>query len=143
MSVLRQKIKECVQYYPELQYKRMKIGEWPPSNSSPLHPIEPWGKQFFVFNTLLNGKNETLLCVTDHSRKPLMYLYKEDFQAIKLYMENIKNELNRLENISREDDTRYEKLLLDSVATSYCMQRMKTGRHSSHTIMGSTHRHKK
>ncbi|XP_952240.1 uncharacterized protein TA13390 [Theileria annulata] len=125
MSALRYKIKNCVQYYPvrsklwkgskfnflffyfinfdisEIQYNRMKLGEWPPPNSSPLHPIEPWGKQLFVFNTTLNGNNEALLCITDSTRKPLIYFYREDFQALKLYIEKIKEELERLESAAK------------------------------------------
>ncbi|EAN32761.2 hypothetical protein TpMuguga_02g00478 [Theileria parva strain Muguga] len=150
MSALRYKIKNCVQYYPvrsklwkEIQYKRMKLGEWPPPNSSPLHPIEPWGKQLFVFNTTLNGNNETLLCVTDHTRKPLIYFYKEDFQALKLYIEKIKEELERLESTAKPDDDKYADSLAYTLNKSYTMQRMKTGRHSSHTIMRSVQRIKK
>eukprot|EP00375_Theileria_parva_P002366 XP_765044.1 hypothetical protein [Theileria parva strain Muguga] len=117
MSALRYKIKNCVQYYPEIQYKRMKLGEWPPPNSSPLHPIEPWGKQLFVFNTTLNGN--------------------------KLYIEKIKEELERLESTAKPDDDKYADSLAYTLNKSYTMQRMKTGRHSSHTIMRSVQRIKK
>ncbi|AFZ79373.1 hypothetical protein BEWA_022210 [Theileria equi strain WA] len=166
MSILRYRPRGGVQHYPgtseikrgevlsnfrffnltyatELQYKRLKIGNWPPPDSSPLHPIEPWGKQFFVFNTLQEGKPETLLCVADHSRKPLMYLRREDFQVLASIFESIKGELDRLNNVPREPDGTFDMQRLEYDRPRYAMQRMKTGAHSSHTIMRSTHRAKK
>ncbi|CDJ53041.1 hypothetical protein, conserved [Eimeria brunetti] len=35
--------------WQHVAYKRMNYPTWPPPNSSPLHPIEPWGRQVFVF----------------------------------------------------------------------------------------------
>ncbi|CDJ56131.1 hypothetical protein, conserved [Eimeria maxima] len=35
--------------WPHIEFKRMNYPTWPPPNSSPLHPIEPWGRQVFVF----------------------------------------------------------------------------------------------
>ncbi|KAK1932935.1 hypothetical protein X943_001486 [Babesia divergens] len=146
MSILRYTVRGRVQYYPELQFKRMKLGQWPPEGASPLHPIEPWGKQFFVFNTQQDGTPETLLCVTNHERKPLMYLRREDFEA--LSFDGIKEALKKFDNPDRvslevQPDLRYEMRRLEVLEDNYAMQRMKTGRHSSHTIMRARHREKK
>lgn len=121
----------------------MKLGHWPPEGSSPLHPIEPWGKQFFVFNTKQDGELETLLCVTNHERKPLMYLRREDFEALCNSFGSIKEALERFDNSDRKPDMRYEMRRLEVLEDNYAMQRMKTGRHSSHTIMRARPREKK
>ncbi|ORM40034.1 uncharacterized protein BXIN_1182 [Babesia sp. Xinjiang] len=129
-------ILSSVQSFLDLMYKRMKLGAWPPEGASPLHPIEPWGKQFFVFNTTQGGQPETLLCVTNHERKPLMYLRREDFEALVRQLEaNWRN--------LQEPDLRYEMRRLEVLEDNYAMQRMKTGRHSSHTIMRARLRNKK
>ncbi|GFE53098.1 hypothetical protein BaOVIS_005020 [Babesia ovis] len=150
MSILRYAVRNRVQYYPvrtkawkDLMYKRMKLGAWPPEGASPLHPIEPWGKQFFVFNAMQDGKPETLLCVTNHERKPLMYLRKEDFEALCSAFDSIKEALEKFENADEEPDMRYELRRLEVLEDNYAMQRMKKGIHSCHTIMRARHRPKK
>ncbi|OEH78280.1 hypothetical protein cyc_04597 [Cyclospora cayetanensis] len=35
--------------WPHIQFQRMNYPTWPPPNASPLHPLEPWGRQLFVF----------------------------------------------------------------------------------------------
>ncbi|KAG6440093.1 hypothetical protein BBOV_III004745 [Babesia bovis T2Bo] len=150
MSILRYTVRNRVQYYPvktkawkDMMYKRMRLGPWPPEGASPLHPIEPWGKQFFVFNAMQDGKPETVLCVTDHQRKPLMYLRREDLEAIASAFDSIKDALARFEELDEEPDMRYEMRRLEALEDNYAMQRMKTGRHSSHTIMRARSRPKK
>ncbi|GBE59159.1 hypothetical protein, conserved [Babesia ovata] len=105
--------------------------------------IEPWGKQFFVFNTVQDGQPETLLCVANHERKPLMYLRREDFEALCSAFDSIKEALAKYENEEQEPDMRYEIRRLEVLEDNYAMQRMKTGRHSSHTIMRARPRNKK
>ncbi|PHJ22160.1 hypothetical protein CSUI_003993 [Cystoisospora suis] len=36
--------------YRTIMFRRMNLPNWPPDGASPLHPIEPWGRQFVVFN---------------------------------------------------------------------------------------------
>ena len=36
--------------YNRVKFFRAQYREWPPKDASPLHPIEPWGKTFFVHN---------------------------------------------------------------------------------------------
>ncbi|KAL8438737.1 hypothetical protein Efla_003408 [Eimeria flavescens] len=35
--------------WPHVQFQRLNYPMWPPANASPLHPLEPWGRQVFVF----------------------------------------------------------------------------------------------
>jgi hypothetical protein len=36
--------------YNRVKYFRAQYKDWPPKDASPMHPIEPWGKTFFVHN---------------------------------------------------------------------------------------------
>ncbi|CDJ44787.1 hypothetical protein, conserved, partial [Eimeria tenella] len=35
--------------WPHIEFQRMNYPTWPPPSASPLHPLEPWGRQVFVF----------------------------------------------------------------------------------------------
>ncbi|CDR97106.1 hypothetical protein BBBOND_0310090 [Babesia bigemina] len=143
MSVLRYAVRGRVQYYPvhiasELQYKRMRMGQWPPEGASPLHPVDR-----ALGQAVLRLQPETLLCVANHERKPLIA-----FDSIKEALEKYENEeqvsLNAmLRKGVQEPDMRYEMRRLEVLEDNYAMQRMKTGRHSSHTIMRARPRNKK
>ncbi|EUT83576.1 hypothetical protein PFAG_03451 [Plasmodium falciparum Santa Lucia] len=100
------------------------------------HNIEPYGKQFFVFNAfkrdikfdnemstsvtpLLNSNNEkiaseTVLCVCDFAKRPLMFLNYLDFKILENYL-----------------DTKFGLMLKYNINKTYGMQRVKKGEHNS------------
>ncbi|KAK2197018.1 hypothetical protein BdWA1_000012 [Babesia duncani] len=119
----------------KLYYKRLDNPKWPPPNASPAHPIEPWGKQFFVLNAMQGQELETLLCVADYQKKPLMFLRREDLDALQGCMPAIKHELQRLQDQWTSTESRFDLSRLELAHDIRATQRIKTGRHSSHTIM--------
>ncbi|KAF8821350.1 hypothetical protein IE077_002128 [Cardiosporidium cionae] len=160
-----------VRHQLEMQFRRMNLPNWPPADASPLHPIEPWGKQFFVFNALKSQKfpsdrrwgqyqaaplqevdgtilpDETVLCVTDFARSPLMFLSHEDFTALVGYLPELKKHFEKLKaeqsNENELESIIYKSSRLHQPARHYGMQRMPGGNHTSYGMKRGTNRERK
>ncbi|CCF72713.1 conserved Plasmodium protein, unknown function [Babesia microti strain RI] len=142
--------------------------QWPPHDCSPFHPIEPWGKQFFIFNALRPNKfveaqdlvsnnnllpkskgddceKETVLCVTDYRKTPLMYLVREDFNVLCQSIDSIYDELlkfeRKLDNFTSDNRLELQKEFVPR--RSYRMQKTKKGEHCSYGIFRGARRMKK
>ncbi|CEM10233.1 unnamed protein product [Vitrella brassicaformis CCMP3155] len=154
--------RNCYRY---IRNRRANYFTWPPPDSSPLHPIEPWGRQFFVFNAyetidledwegprgpypLLPPKLEAdgsmlaihpVLCVSDFARRPLMYLSREDLDTVVAALPEFKRELQkfreRVESSPHTFSAIWDQQKLLMPKKTYTMQRMKTGEHHSWGII--------
>ncbi|EPR60916.1 hypothetical protein TGPRC2_310500 [Toxoplasma gondii TgCatPRC2] len=174
-----------------VMFRRMNLLNWPPEDASPLHPIEPWGRQFFVFNafatidpadwcgprgpfprlpplakpapdaatlaaspsSLLSALRETeersatrtVMCVTDFAQRPLMFLGKDDFRALRENLPRIKEELKAFKEriqpnpVHAQYDLRRKLLVYPRQA----MQRLKTGEHGGYGTRRGTIRERK
>jgi len=108
--------------------QRMQEENWPPPGCSPMHPIEPWGKQFAVFNAAevagpdsqkprrgVDGepvRTRTVMCVMSPFRRPMMFLSRDDFEALAVNLPFIKKQLEVFAERKERDypeDLRYEK----------------------------------
>ncbi|SBT71441.1 conserved Plasmodium protein, unknown function [Plasmodium malariae] len=137
-------------------YNRMRRFNWPPEGCSAIHPIEPYGKQFFVFNAfkrdskfdseisnivkpLMNSNNEkipteTVLCVCDFAKRPLMFLNYLDFKILEANIGKIKEGFRKIEeklDKSNYLDTKFGLVLKYNLNKTYGMQRVKKGEHNS------------
>ncbi|CDO65146.1 conserved Plasmodium protein, unknown function [Plasmodium reichenowi] len=142
--------------HKKIIYNRLRRFNWPPEDCSTIHPIEPYGKQFFVFNAfkrdvkfdnemstsvtpLLNSNNEkiaseTVLCVCDFAKRPLMFLNYLDFKILQENIHKIKEGFRKLdENTEKENylDTKFGLMLKYNINKTYGMQRVKKGEHNS------------
>eukprot|EP00921_Rhytidocystis_pertsovi_P009709 GHVQ01015647.1.p1 GENE.GHVQ01015647.1~~GHVQ01015647.1.p1 ORF type:complete len:155 (+),score=15.49 GHVQ01015647.1:477-941(+) len=104
--------------------RRMNDFNWPPADSSPLIPLEPWGNQLMVFNAnqvsteqwggpkgctpRLPPKigfdkqlvpTETVLCMTDYKRRPKLFLSRADFEALTEYFPDVNKEMKRFDDM--------------------------------------------
>eukprot|EP00922_Rhytidocystis_sp_ex-Travisia-forbesii_P006277 GHVS01009103.1.p1 GENE.GHVS01009103.1~~GHVS01009103.1.p1 ORF type:complete len:153 (-),score=13.41 GHVS01009103.1:109-567(-) len=103
----------------------MNDPDWPPPDSSPLIPLEPWGTQLMVFNanqtipieqwTGPKGTTprlppklgadrklvptETVVCLTDFKRRPKLYLSRADFEALASYLPEIQQQLEYFHDV--------------------------------------------
>ncbi|EDL45731.1 hypothetical protein PVIIG_03212 [Plasmodium vivax India VII] len=134
----------------------MRRFNWPPQEASAIHPIEPYGKQFFIFNAfkrdpnfdsevsntvkpLLNPNNEkipseTVLCVCDFAKRPLMFLNYLDFKILQASMDKIKEGFKKMEEkLDKTNylDTKFGLMLKYNLNKTYGMQRVKKGEHNS------------
>ncbi|VWU48686.1 conserved protein, unknown function [Hepatocystis sp. ex Piliocolobus tephrosceles] len=142
--------------HKKIIYNRMRRFNWPPEDCSTIHPIEPHGKQFFVFNgykrdprydneisnvvkPLLNDNNEkipseTMLCVCDFAKRPLMFLNYLDFKILQSSMDKIKEGFSIIkERLDKSNylDNKYSLMLKYNLNKTYGMQRVKKGEHNS------------
>lgn len=142
--------------HKKIIYNRMRRFNWPPPDSSTIHPIEPYGKQFFVFNAfkrdskfdnelsntvvpLLNSNNEkipteTVLCVCDFAKRPLMFLNYLDFKILQENISKIKEGFKEIEeklDKSNYLDNKFSLMLKLNMNKTYGMQRVKKGEHNS------------
>ncbi|ANQ08139.1 Uncharacterized protein PCOAH_00026840 [Plasmodium coatneyi] len=142
--------------HKKLIYNRMRRFNWPPQECSAIHPIEPYGKQFFIFNAfkrdpnfdhemsntvkpMLNASNEkipseTVLCVCDFARRPLMFLNYLDFKILQASMDKIKEGFKKMEEKLDKTsylDTKFGLMLKYNLNKTYGMQRVKKGEHNS------------
>ncbi|CAD2091985.1 conserved Plasmodium protein, unknown function [Plasmodium vinckei] len=142
--------------HKKLVYNRLKRFNWPPQDCSTIHPIEPYGKQFFIFNAykrdtrfdneisntvkpLINLNNEkipseTVLCVCDFAKRPLMFLNYQDFKILEASIDQIKEGFNKIEGkLDKTNylDTKFGLMLKYNLNKTYGMQRVKKGEHNS------------
>eukprot|EP00920_Eleutheroschizon_duboscqi_P041593 GHVT01099843.1.p1 GENE.GHVT01099843.1~~GHVT01099843.1.p1 ORF type:complete len:169 (+),score=2.35 GHVT01099843.1:498-1004(+) len=126
-----------------------------------LYQIEPWGRQFFVFNAweairpekwkgprggaprlppVLDDQgqpvaNQTVMCVCDYSRKPLMYLMRPDVDHLVRNLGFLKQQLYEFKEKQLPDDfvaiasQEYLTKRILMPYRHYGMQRTKTGGH--------------
>eukprot|EP00386_Alphamonas_edax_P007716 GDKI01025641.1.p1 GENE.GDKI01025641.1~~GDKI01025641.1.p1 ORF type:complete len:181 (+),score=56.63 GDKI01025641.1:67-609(+) len=173
---VRHRVKQWIGWKPAkaIAFKRMNYFTWPPDDCSTMHPIEPWGRQFFVFNAFEtvdpntwggpqgaypqippklgpDGNKiptQTVLCVADFARRPLMYLTKDDLAVLAANLGEMKEELVRfrekMENekeLDKDEHYHMQRLLLPH--RSYAMQRTKKGEHASYGIAKGVFRERK
>lgn len=142
--------------HKKIIFNRLRRFNWPPKDCSTIHPIEPYGKQFFVFNAFkrdtkydkemsntvvpLRNENgdmipsETVLCVCDFAKRPLMFLNYLDFKILKEKMDKIKEGFREVEeklDKSNYLEKKFSLMLKYNLNKTYGMQRVKKGEHNS------------
>lgn len=138
-----------------LRFRRMHDPNWPPLDSSPLIPLEPWGTQLLVFNAnevdfnspwkgstprlrpKVGPDNQLIptrpvMCVADFKRKPKLYLGRADFETLVDYLPEIKREMykfaDQLEEKVSPEEQHWKEHKFAYGRRSYAVQRGRTRR---------------
>eukprot|EP00389_Voromonas_pontica_P008167 GDKH01012388.1.p1 GENE.GDKH01012388.1~~GDKH01012388.1.p1 ORF type:complete len:170 (+),score=0.81 GDKH01012388.1:163-672(+) len=129
---------------------RINYPHWPPKDSSPSHPIEPWGKKFMVTNLArhadlsnwegprgfweqpppnlgADGKpllNTPVLVIADPYNRPKTFLTRQDFDTLMDNVEFLKAELKKHQRVinKQSKDRRWHLQYLLLPRRSYKMQ---------------------